>query len=134
MTRTLSRGRELVAIPGPSVIPDRVLSAMHRAMPNIYEGELIEASDSVFRDLPAIARQLGIAAKHARDSGIGDESSLRARRAKTHHSKAESALRASNVRLGSIRRAMGFRLAKDTHRMVFRLHSMPVRSQGGART
>lgn len=51
----LNRGRALTAIPGPSVIPDRVLAAMHRAMPNIYEGELIETGNSVFRDLPGIA-------------------------------------------------------------------------------
>ena len=42
-------------MPGPSVIPDRVLTAMHRSMPNIYEGELIEVTESVFRDLPPIA-------------------------------------------------------------------------------
>jgi len=58
-TKTLSRGRELVAIPGPSVIPDRVLAAMNRAMPNIYEGELLETSLSLFADLPAIARTEG---------------------------------------------------------------------------
>ena len=28
---TLSRGRDILAIPGPSIIPDRVLRAMHRA-------------------------------------------------------------------------------------------------------
>ena len=55
----LNRGRALTSIPGPSVIPDRVLNAMHRAMPNIYEGELIEVADSVFRDLPGIARTSG---------------------------------------------------------------------------
>jgi len=59
VTRSLRHGRQMVAIPGPSVIPDRVLSAMHRAMPNIYKGELIEMSLSVFEDLPAIARTDG---------------------------------------------------------------------------
>ena len=39
---SLSHGRHLVSIPGPSVIPDRVLNAMHRPMPNIYEGALVE--------------------------------------------------------------------------------------------
>jgi alanine-glyoxylate transaminase/serine-glyoxylate transaminase/serine-pyruvate transaminase len=34
---TLSRGRDILAIPGPSIIPDRVLNAMHRPAPNIYE-------------------------------------------------------------------------------------------------
>jgi alanine-glyoxylate transaminase/serine-glyoxylate transaminase/serine-pyruvate transaminase len=59
VTTTLSRGREIVAIPGPSMIPDRVLSAMHRAMPNIYEGELLAISDRIFAALPAIARTSG---------------------------------------------------------------------------
>ncbi len=52
----LNRGRMLTSMPGPSVIPDRVLGAMHTAMPNIYSGELVETSLSVFRDLSAIAR------------------------------------------------------------------------------
>lgn len=55
----LNHGRALTSIPGPSVIPDRVLAAMHRAMPNIYEGELIETGNSVFRDLPGIAGTKG---------------------------------------------------------------------------
>lgn len=53
---SLRFGRPLVAIPGPSVIPDRVLAAMHRPMPNIYEGALVELSDSVLGEMPAIAR------------------------------------------------------------------------------
>lgn len=53
---SVSQGRHAVSIPGPSVIPDRVLSAMHRPMPNIYEGELIEMSLSVLQELPSIAR------------------------------------------------------------------------------
>jgi alanine-glyoxylate transaminase/serine-glyoxylate transaminase/serine-pyruvate transaminase len=56
---TLRHGRPLVAIPGPSVVPDRVLAAMHRPMPNIYEGPLLEVSDSLFADLPTIARTSG---------------------------------------------------------------------------
>ena len=44
---SLRYGRPLVAIPGPSVIPDRVLNAMHRAMPNIYEGALVEMSSGI---------------------------------------------------------------------------------------
>ena len=45
-----------MAIPGPTVVPDRVLSAMHRAMPNIYAGDLIDVSNSIFEDLPTLAR------------------------------------------------------------------------------
>jgi len=56
---SLSHGRPLVSIPGPSVIPDRVLNAMHRAMPNIYEGALVEMSRSVLAELPGIVRTSG---------------------------------------------------------------------------
>ena len=58
---SLRHGRPMVAIPGPSVVPDRVLSAMHRAMPNIYEGEIIDVSLSVLDDLPGLARTSGTA-------------------------------------------------------------------------
>jgi alanine-glyoxylate transaminase/serine-glyoxylate transaminase/serine-pyruvate transaminase len=53
---SLNAGREVVAIPGPSIMPDRVLAAMHRAMPYIYEGELIDISNGIFAELPTIAR------------------------------------------------------------------------------
>ena len=59
MSRSLRHGRQMVSIPGPSVMPDRVLAAMHAPMPNIYEGELIDTSNSVLNDLPAIARTTG---------------------------------------------------------------------------
>lgn len=56
---SLSRGRDLLAIPGPSVIPDRVQRAMHRASPNIYEGELIDLTETVLQDLKRVARTNG---------------------------------------------------------------------------
>ncbi len=56
---TLSHGRHLVSIPGPSVIPDRVLAAMGRAMPNIYEGALVETSKGILAELPGVARTRG---------------------------------------------------------------------------
>jgi alanine-glyoxylate transaminase / serine-glyoxylate transaminase / serine-pyruvate transaminase len=56
---TLRHGRPHVAIPGPSIIPDRVLAAMQRPMPNIYEGPLVDVSNSIFEDLPKIARTDG---------------------------------------------------------------------------
>ncbi|MEM7505367.1 MAG: aminotransferase class V-fold PLP-dependent enzyme [Pseudomonadota bacterium] len=52
---SLNHGRSLVSIPGPTVIPDRVLSAMHQPMPNIYEGPLVDLSESVLSDLNRIA-------------------------------------------------------------------------------
>ncbi len=49
-------GTHYLAIPGPSVIPDAVLRAMHRPAPNIYTGELHEVVDSLVPDLRAVAR------------------------------------------------------------------------------
>ncbi len=48
-------GRTYLAIPGPSVIPDRVLNAMHRASPNIYEGEIISITEAIFVGLKRLA-------------------------------------------------------------------------------
>ncbi len=53
---SLAQGREYLAIPGPSVIPDAVLQAMHRPSPNIYDGELIEMMPALTRDLRRVAR------------------------------------------------------------------------------
>ncbi|MEX0340141.1 MAG: alanine--glyoxylate aminotransferase family protein [Arenibacterium sp.] len=53
---TLSQGRPYLAIPGPSVVPDEVLRAMHRASPNIYEGELVEMTAGIVKDLRDVAR------------------------------------------------------------------------------
>ena len=52
---SLANGRSYLAIPGPSVIPDAVLRAMHRASPNIYEGELHDLTNSLIPDLKAVA-------------------------------------------------------------------------------
>ncbi|RUS59477.1 alanine--glyoxylate aminotransferase family protein [Pseudorhodobacter sp. E13] len=53
---TLAHGRPYLAIPGPSVMPDRVLRAMHRAAPNIYEGELHDKVATIWPRLRAVAR------------------------------------------------------------------------------
>ena len=53
---SLAHGRHYLAIPGPSVMPDRVLRAMHRPSPNIYEGELIEITETLPADLKEMAR------------------------------------------------------------------------------
>ena len=53
---SLNFGRTQLAIPGPSVIPDRVLTAMHRPSPNIYHGELVDMVDTLFPDLKAVGR------------------------------------------------------------------------------
>lgn len=56
---SLSQGRPYLAIPGPSVMPDRVLNAMHRAAPNIYGGALHEMTASLFPDLRQVAGTTG---------------------------------------------------------------------------
>ncbi|WP_298565546.1 aminotransferase class V-fold PLP-dependent enzyme [uncultured Aliiroseovarius sp.] len=53
---TLSFGRSYLAIPGPSVIPDRVLRAMHRPGPNIYEGALVAMMPDLTQGLRDVAR------------------------------------------------------------------------------
>lgn len=58
MTQMLSvaQGREYLAIPGPSVMPEAVLRAMHRPAPNIYEGALIDMTAGLIPDLKRVAR------------------------------------------------------------------------------
>jgi alanine-glyoxylate transaminase / serine-glyoxylate transaminase / serine-pyruvate transaminase len=51
----LAQGRDYLAIPGPSVVPDAVLQAMHRASPNIYAGELVEMTHTIIPDLKQVA-------------------------------------------------------------------------------
>ena len=51
----LSQGRPYLAIPGPSVMPEAVLRAMHRSAPNIYEGELVEMTYGLLPDLKWVA-------------------------------------------------------------------------------
>lgn len=48
---SLSNGRELLAMPGPTNVPDAVLQAMHRPAIDIYAGELIGMTDSCLTDL-----------------------------------------------------------------------------------
>ena len=53
---SLAHGRPYLAIPGPSVMPDRVLAAMHRAAPNIYEGSLVDMVPGLRAGLKSVAR------------------------------------------------------------------------------
>lgn len=53
---SVANGRPYLAIPGPSVIPDTVLQAMHRPSPNIYVGELEDMTHTLMPDLRAVAR------------------------------------------------------------------------------
>lgn len=56
---SLAYGHPYLAIPGPSVIPDRVQRAMHRGSPNIYEGALLDLVDSLWPDLRRVAGTTG---------------------------------------------------------------------------
>ncbi|RBI68973.1 aminotransferase [Roseovarius sp. TE539] len=56
---TSAGGIPYLAIPGPSVMPERVLRAMHRSAPNIYEGDLIDMTAGLIPDLRAVARTSG---------------------------------------------------------------------------
>ena len=51
----ITTGRSYLAIPGPSVSPERVLNAMHRTAPNIYEGEIVEMTKALIPDLKRVA-------------------------------------------------------------------------------
>ena len=52
----LSHGRGYLAIPGPSVLPEAVLNAMHRPAPNIYSGALVDMMPPLMQGLRDIAR------------------------------------------------------------------------------
>ena len=44
-------GREFLAIPGPTTMPDEVLQAMHRPALDIYSEEMVELTQGLLRDL-----------------------------------------------------------------------------------
>lgn len=52
---SLSHGPQIIAIPGPSPVPDRVMRAMHRVSPDIYGGELSELNMRLFDRLAWVA-------------------------------------------------------------------------------
>jgi alanine-glyoxylate transaminase / serine-glyoxylate transaminase / serine-pyruvate transaminase len=47
-------GREFLAIPGPTVVPDEVLRAMHRPALDIYAGSVVALTDGLLRDLQRV--------------------------------------------------------------------------------
>src|ERR1044071_7320553 len=51
---SVAAGREFLAIPGPTVIPDKVLAAMQRPAIDIYSGEAVDLTDTLLRDLKKI--------------------------------------------------------------------------------
>lgn len=55
----LASGRPYMALPGPSMMPDKVLQAMHRPAPDIYAPELHDMVASLIPDLRSVARTSG---------------------------------------------------------------------------
>src|ERR1700687_6104593 len=47
-------GREFLAIPGPTTMPDEVLRAMHRPALDIYSDQMVDMTDSLLRDLSGL--------------------------------------------------------------------------------
>jgi len=48
---TVRAGREFLAIPGPTTMPDEVLQAMHRPALDIYSNQMVELTESLLADL-----------------------------------------------------------------------------------
>jgi alanine-glyoxylate transaminase / serine-glyoxylate transaminase / serine-pyruvate transaminase len=48
---TVRAGRELLALPGPTNIPDEVLQAMHRPALDIYSSEMVALTEGLLADL-----------------------------------------------------------------------------------
>ncbi|MDO5611759.1 MAG: aminotransferase class V-fold PLP-dependent enzyme [Paracoccus sp. (in: a-proteobacteria)] len=59
---TLAGSRPVVAIPGPSPVPDRVLRAMHRVSPDIYGEDLAAANAALMDGLRWLAGTSGAVA------------------------------------------------------------------------
>ncbi len=53
---SLSFGRQFLAIPGPTTVPDVVLQAMHRPAIDIYEGELEGITERIQLDMKKVFR------------------------------------------------------------------------------
>ena len=71
-----NHGRQYLAIPGPSVIPEAVLQAMHRPAPNIYAGELVEMTATIVPDLLRVARTNGKVAMYIGNGHAAWEAAL----------------------------------------------------------
>ena len=56
---SVRNGREFLSIPGPTTVPDAILSAMHRPAVDIYGGELIGITESCLEDLHRVFRTDG---------------------------------------------------------------------------
>jgi alanine-glyoxylate transaminase/serine-glyoxylate transaminase/serine-pyruvate transaminase len=69
-------GREFLAIPGPTNMPDEVLRAMHRPALDIYSDQMVELTDSLLRDLSKLFATKGRSYIHIANGHGAWESSL----------------------------------------------------------
>src|SRR5499426_221354 len=56
---SVANGREFLAIPGPTNIPDAVLAAMHRPATDIYSGDMLSITRTLLEDMPKIFKTTG---------------------------------------------------------------------------
>src|SRR5262245_20363709 len=52
-------GREFLAIPGPTTVPDEVLRAMHRPAVDIYAGPLLALTEGLHSDIARVFNTQG---------------------------------------------------------------------------
>ena len=69
-------GREFLAIPGPTNMPDEVLRAMHRPALDIYSDQMVELTDSLLRDLSKLFATKGRSYIHIANGHGAWESTL----------------------------------------------------------
>src|SRR5437588_7753509 len=56
---TVRAGREFLAIPGPTTMPDEVLQAMHRPALDIYSNEMVELTHGLLDDVTKLFKTSG---------------------------------------------------------------------------
>jgi alanine-glyoxylate transaminase/serine-glyoxylate transaminase/serine-pyruvate transaminase len=69
-------GREFLAIPGPTNMPDEVLRAMHRPALDIYSAQMLELTESLLRDLSKLFATKGQSYIHIANGHGAWESTL----------------------------------------------------------
>jgi len=69
-------GREFLAIPGPTTVPDEVLRAMHRPAVEIYSGPLLALTDGLMRDVARVFNTKGRAYIYSANGHGGWEAAL----------------------------------------------------------
>ena len=61
---TVRAGREFLAIPGPTTMPDEVLQAMHRPALDIYSDQMVQLTESLRSGIVLGRRKRGVERNH----------------------------------------------------------------------